>query len=180
MPPPPPVSKCEVGEQPRWVQMPTQTKISGLRERPSFSAYLGVKPGRLDWGSARRASWVLRPAICSGDRWMIQTGLPRHSTVFMVPTGMSPMSTSTGAGGAGFFRRGKRAHKRYCRCDTCYATHSTGGGYPETSRRIGRQIWINRTVIIMHQRILTHLPILVDAPALRVASLLRHRLRGNM
>ena len=38
----------------------------------------------------------------------------------------------------------------------------------------------NRTVIVMHQRILTHLPILVDAPALRVASLLRHRVRGNM
>ncbi|MNJ53826.1 hypothetical protein D3C77_492380 [compost metagenome] len=85
-----------------------------------------------------------------------------------------------GPGRAGLFRGRKCAHKRHCRCDTCYATHSTGGGNPETSRRIRWQVGINRTVIIVHQRILTHLPILVDAPALRVASLLRHRVRGNL
>ena len=135
---------------------------------------LGVRIGqqRVAGISGRRA---VRGAVDD------HTGLPRHSTVFIAPTGMSPMSTSTGAPAARAFPRGKRADQRHGCCYTCYATDSTGGGYPETSRRIGRQIGVNRTVIVvMHQRILTHLPILVDAPALRVASLLRHRVRGKM
>ncbi|KAG0899101.1 hypothetical protein G6F63_015908 [Rhizopus arrhizus] len=38
---------------------------------------------------------------------MIHTGFPRHSTVFMVPTGISPISTSTGAPAARAFSEGE-------------------------------------------------------------------------
>src|SRR5690606_15477143 len=107
-PPPPPVSKWAVGEQPRWVQMPTQTNRSGLRDRYSFWAYSGVKPGRSELGSATNASWVFRPASCSSVRRMIQTGLPRHSTVRIWPGARVATSTSTGAPAARAFSEGAK------------------------------------------------------------------------
>src|SRR5690606_18391504 len=77
--------------------MPTQTKSSGLRERYSFLAYSGVKPGRSELGSARSPVWVFRPASWASVRCMIQTGLPRHSTVIIWPGAILVTSTSTGA-----------------------------------------------------------------------------------
>src|SRR5690606_4229465 len=84
------------------------------------------------------------------------------------------------AGGAGFFRRGEGADERDGGCHAGDSAHRTGGRYPETARRIWWEVGINRTVIVMHQRILTHLPILVDAPAVPVASGLQHPLCRNM
>jgi len=77
-----PVLNLSVGEQPRWVQMPTATKISGLIERVSFLAYSGCM-FLSDFGSA---SWSPILAIASSIslvRLMIHTGLPRHSTVII-------------------------------------------------------------------------------------------------
>src|SRR5450830_172597 len=42
----------EDGEQPRWVQMPTATSSSGLRERHSLRAYSGVNSSGLRLESA--------------------------------------------------------------------------------------------------------------------------------
>src|SRR5690606_7579126 len=95
-------------EHPRWVQMPTQTNSSGLRERYSFLAYSGVKPGRSDWGSASSLSCFLRSASCVSVRCMIHTGLPRHSTVIISPGAILETSTSTGAPAARAFSDGAK------------------------------------------------------------------------
>src|SRR5690606_31404213 len=71
-----------------------------------------------------------------------------------------------GPGGTRLFRWGEGANKRNGGRHTGDTAYRTGGGYPETARRIWREVGINRTVFVMHQRILTHLPILVDATAL--------------
>src|SRR3546814_13138716 len=89
--------KCGLGEQPRWVQMPTTTRYSGLRERYSFLANGGVKPGRSELGSARYGSFFFRSLSCSGVRCRTHTGLPRQATVCITPGPMEVTSTSTGA-----------------------------------------------------------------------------------
>src|SRR5450830_1572927 len=87
------------GEQPRWVQMPTATMSSGLRERHSLRAYSGVNSSglRFESASATLPSVFFSDAIISGVRLMIHTGLPRHSTVFISPALRVEISTSTGA-----------------------------------------------------------------------------------
>lgn len=85
-----------VGEQPRWVQMPTVTNTSGRMERCGLRAYSGCWSLR-EAGSASAASCWGRAASISGVRRMIHTGLPRHSTVFTPPGCRSLMSTSTPA-----------------------------------------------------------------------------------
>ncbi len=75
--------------------MPMATKISGLMARVAFLAYAGCC-GFAEAGSASSASWPCRAASISGVRRTTHTGLPRHSTVFTPPGGMSDTSTSTG------------------------------------------------------------------------------------
>src|SRR5207247_471072 len=96
------------GEQPRCEQMPTTTSVSGLMERFSLRAYLGVNSSglRSDLGSASRASTLGRVASCSGVRLTIHTGLPRHSTVIFWPGLMPEISTSTAAPAALAFSEG--------------------------------------------------------------------------
>src|SRR5690606_29347684 len=101
-----PVWKWAVGEQPRWVQMPMQTKYSGLRERYSFFAHSGVKPGRSELGSASSASCLDSASTSAFVRRTIQTGLPRHSTVIIWPSARPEMSASTGAPAALAFSEG--------------------------------------------------------------------------
>src|SRR5690606_15731424 len=96
-PGPAPGARFGVGEQPRWVQMPTATKNSGLRERYSFFAKAGVKPGRSEFGSASLESSLGSAASWASVRRRTQTGLPRHSTVVIWPGWSEVMSTSTGA-----------------------------------------------------------------------------------
>src|SRR4051812_19826283 len=80
-----PALNLSIGEQPRWLQMPTTTRISGLIERASLRAYGGVSSSglRRDFGSASSASFFGSSATCSGVRLTIHTGLPRHSTVII-------------------------------------------------------------------------------------------------
>src|SRR5690625_2922067 len=77
--------------------MAIHTKYSGRIERHSFWAYSGVKPGRLENGSASLLFCELSAASCSSVRCRIQIGLPRHSTVRISPGPMVVRSTSTGA-----------------------------------------------------------------------------------
>src|SRR5207237_6222393 len=90
------ISGRYVGEQPRWVQMPTATHISGLIDRYSFLQFFGCC-GASDFGSASRGSSFGKLASISGVRLMSQTTLPRHSTSIFCPGSILLMSTSTGA-----------------------------------------------------------------------------------
>src|SRR3546814_18448070 len=89
--------KCGLGEQPRWVQMPTTPRYSGLRERYSFLANGGVKPGRSDLGSASYGSFFFRSLSCSVVRCRTHTGLQRKATVCITPGQMEVTSPPTGA-----------------------------------------------------------------------------------
>jgi len=57
-----PVWNLSEGEQPKWVQIPTATKISGLIERAWFKAYAGVSSLglRSDLGSAKGLDFFQR------------------------------------------------------------------------------------------------------------------------
>src|SRR5207249_9408909 len=85
-----------VGEQPRWVQMPTATNMASLIERCSFLQYGGCW-GTLDLGSASLASSLGSDASIASVRLMSQTTLPRHSTSIFWPGSILAVSTSTGA-----------------------------------------------------------------------------------
>src|SRR5690606_40555444 len=76
-----PVWNLDEGEHPRWVQMPTATRTSGLIDRVVLRAYSGVSSSglRSELGSASWLSILGSAATCSGVRRMIHTGLPRHS-----------------------------------------------------------------------------------------------------
>jgi len=88
-----------VGEQPKWEQIPTTTRYSGLIERYSLRAYAGVRAAgsRRDFGSASSASSLDNSLTWAGLRRKTQTGLPRHSTVRISSGFISEISTSTGA-----------------------------------------------------------------------------------
>lgn len=85
----------KVGTQPRWVQMPTSTPISGLIARNGFLAYSGCCSARLDDGSLSKLSCCCRACSISGVRFSTHTGLPLHSSVASSPGRIAPTSTST-------------------------------------------------------------------------------------
>jgi hypothetical protein len=76
--------------------MPIATKTSGRSARAGLRSASG-NSSLVDAGSASLSSCPSSAASISGVRRTTQIGLPRHSTVFMPPGGMSPMSTSTAA-----------------------------------------------------------------------------------
>ena len=55
MPESAPVLNLSVGEQPRWVQIPTATKISGRRERCGLWAYSGCCDATVESSNASTA-----------------------------------------------------------------------------------------------------------------------------
>src|SRR5690606_14673730 len=114
--------------------MPTTTSTSGLIERFSFCAYLGVNSVglRCDWGSASCGSSLGSSATCSGERLRIQTGLPRHSTVIFSPTCSAPMSTSTGAPAALAFSEGWKVLTK----GTAVATPPTAPAQPDAINQV--------------------------------------------
>ncbi len=123
-----------LGEQPRWVQMPTATRISGLMERFSLRAYSGVSSEglRSDLGSASWGSSPGSAASCSGERLMIQTGLPRHSTVIFSPVLRPAMSTSTAAPAALAFSEGWKVLTN----GTAVATPPTAPAQPDAMSHV--------------------------------------------
>ncbi|MCT4541798.1 hypothetical protein NSY55_27260, partial [Pseudomonas aeruginosa] len=107
--------------------MPTQTKISGLRERRREAGPLGLRVGEL--GIQRfQSGQLLGRAVDDPDRFAAP-----FDRFHGADGNVADIHFNGRSGRAGFFGGGKRAHKRHCRCDTCYAAHSTGGGNPETS-----------------------------------------------